>query len=324
MQLVEKQPIWKHNVYNGVAINKGNITILRDAWPLAEGWYALIMTFKFVLTNTTGTTAISEGLLNILKDIMLKTDYDGIIFKGNGRQLVRRAQIQAGTLPYFDTTSVTAGTYYVQVPFFFANPRSQRPEDTILNTARYKNIELHVTAGDVSDLMSSVGDSVVTITADISLIRTALPLDTSNAPIYLPYVMGLPPVDPNVQQYIDIEKNLDMAVRNFLIFTTNSATGGIPCSGTPASNVLKNLTVYDNFNTPFRNIPINQLIYENKQQYQLETALTGVVCVDFMPNDSNFSAYVTGNKAVLQLQWTNDTLSTSQVTAMIDGVKRMK
>jgi len=324
IQVVNKQAIWKHNVYNNVAINKGSITVLRDAWPLSDGWYMMMLTLKIVLTNTTGTTAISEGFVNLLKDIMLKTDYDGIIFKGNGRQLIRRAQKLIGTLPFFDTTTVTAGTYYVHLPIHFANPTAQRPEDTILNTARYKNIELHITAGNVADIMSSVGDSAITLTMDISIQKTQGPIDASNAPIFLPYLMGLPPVNPASQQYIDIEKNLDMALLDLMLYTTNSATAGVPTSGTPASNVLKNVTLYDNFNMPFRNIPFDQLCKDNKHQFSLENAITGVAIMDFAPNDSNFSGYTTGDKSVLQVQWENDTLSTSQVTAFIDGLKRMK
>jgi len=324
MGIVTKQPIWKQSVYNQVAINKSAITILRDAWPLAEGWYTMLITLKIVLTNTTGTTAISEGFLNLIKDIMLKTDRDGIIFKANGRQLIRRAQKVLGTLPQFDTTTVTAGTYYIHLPIHFANPSAQRPEDTILNTARYKNIELHITAGNVADIMTTVGDSAVTLTADISLVRTQFPVDQMNAPIFLPYLMGLPPVDPAVQQYIDIEKNLDMAIIDLSLFTTNSATAGVPCSGTPTDTVLNLITLYDNFNMPFRNIPFNQLQKDNKHQFQLESFIAGMAILDFAPNDSNFAGYMTGDKAVLQAQWTNGTLSTSQVTAFIDGLKRIK
>lgn len=326
MALPLKFPVQKVNLVTNFPLTQGGVTIINTPFPLGEGYYTLLMDFKLVLTHGTGATPRADALLRALRDIMFKTDRDGIIFKAPARSLFRRATKIMGTRPYQDTFAAASATYFVQVPFHFANRRARRPEDTLLDTSRYRGIELHILLGSLADMLATVGTDTGVFTVDVSLEKTLYAVDATNAPIMLPYVMGTPAVIPDATTYMDIEKNPDMGMLDFSLFASNTNviagipySGDDPVAGTPV--LTGSVSIYDNFGYPFRNIPAHQLQKDNKVKFSLETIELGMHVFDFIEDASALSAYATGDKSVLQVQWSAATAS-SQVVGLIDGVKR--
>jgi hypothetical protein len=325
MSVPVKYPTIIQNVVTALALTKGNPVTIQDKFPKGPGYYAMLLGFHITFTNTTGTTPLAQALLNFLKNINFKSDKEGVVVNGNGMTLWERAHKVNGTLSYQSTLAATAGTYDVYIPINFANPALRRPEDLILDSARTTQFDLSVTCGDVADLLSSVGDSVITaVTMDVNIVTTVGPVNASTAPIAVPYMNIVGPVDPSVMQYLDIERNVDLAVLDLTVITANSVTAGIPASGTLADTVLTSLQFEDNFAIPFRSIPFIGLTVKNKLDYQYETKKTGVAIIDFTQDGSLYSSYPTGNKARAQITWVNKTLSTSAVTAFLDGWKKLK
>lgn len=319
-----KFPAFKHNIVTGHSLNVGSPNKIRDPFPLGEGWYRLLLHFTITLANTTGTTPITDGLLKFIKNIQLKCDFDDLIVNACAKALYLRSLRLWNQGPFYDAASATAGVYHVFIPIDFANRRMRRPEDTILNTARYRSVELSITLGTVADILSVVGDSAVTVTLNATVEKSQFPVDTTNMPIMLPYIVEMPPVNPTNQQYIDIERSPDLAILELIAMSQNSATAGESFTGAGANTVITSLAIEDNKLSPFRSIPFLDLHYDNRQKLQLATDIAGLMVFNFCEDDSIASAYPTGDKSLLRFKWTNDTLSTSQISMLMDGVKVMK
>ncbi len=314
----------KTNVVTGAALTKSGTTVFRDQFPLGQGWYVLDLIFHFALTVGTGTGAIVEGTLNILKNIQLKTDIDGLCVNVPGRALYRMAQYFNHTAPILTTLAATDGTYHVHIPLTFCLPFMKRPEDSLLDTARYRGVELYITLGNETDLLTTPGTAAVVSTVDINIVHTAELLAAKARPIVYPYYSFYAPVNPANQTYIEIEKSPDFALGSAFLFAANSATAGVPFNGTASDNTLKTLQLETQAEHLVRAVPAIALQARAKLDRHLETWPTGWYVMDFLKDGSVMSAIATGDKSKLQLNWVNDTLSTSQVTAAVHGFRQLK
>lgn len=313
------------SVVTGKTITLNGTTILRDEFPLGQGWYTLDLVFNMLLDINSSTGAITEGELNIIKNIQLKTDIDGLCYNLPGRAIYRINQILNGTAPAKNSIAAADGTYRVHLPLYFALPNLVRPEDTILDTARYRNIELYITYGGVADLFTSVNaDTVLTVTLDVNIKHTEGIILDGGGPIVYPYFGYNPPINPSSQTYIDLEKNPELALAMAFLFSGNSVTAGVPFHGTANDSVLSALSMETESEFLFRSVKAYHLQFENKGKYQAESWPTGWYVIDFVKDGSIFSAISTGDKAKLQINWVNDTLSTSGVNAAILGLKQLK
>ena len=320
-----KAPTIIQNVYTAQALIKGNPFTFPDKFPKGPGYYELLVAIYVTFTNTTGTTPLTDALKKFIKNVNFKSDKEGVIINACGVELWDRAEKCGGSLSFQDTLAATAGTYSIFFPIHFASPIMRRPEDTLVDSRRTTQFDLSISCGDVADLLSSVGDSAITaITADISVVQSVGPVNASNRPKAVPYVMNVGPFDPATFTAIDIERNVDLAINDLTVYTCNSATAGVPCSGTLADTVLKSLQFEDNFAIPFRAVPWRQLTVKNKIDYQYSAKHVGSAQIDFTMDGSIYSAYPTGGKSRCQITWVTQTLSTSGVTALIDGWKTLK
>lgn len=312
-------------VVQGKALNMNGQTIIREDFRLGEGWYLLLLELVLTTTNTTGTGAISEGELNILKSINFRTDKDDMIYNNlNGRSLYRLAHILQGVAPAKDAIAATAGTYKVLLPMLFANPQLMREEDTILNTARYKNCELIINMGGIADLLTSVGDGAVTASINISVVRTQALLEEDELPVARPYFATTPQINPATLQYIDLEKSPDLALLGLLAFAANSVTSGLNFSGTPANTVITDIQLEDSYGFPVRKQPFSLGQAASKQEFGIESMPAGWYPIWLAKDRSILSAYPTGDKSKEQINWTNVTLSTSGINAVYIGIKEFK
>lgn len=320
-----RKPFRLQSVVTGKALNLGSLTSLVSEFPLGEGWLMMLLTFNLTLTVGTGTTPIVDGEKTIIKNILVKTDKDGIIANIAGLGAFRMAQFQMQCSPYSDAIAATSATYRTQIPLIFANPQLIRPYDSILDTKRYNTIELYVTYGTVADLLSTVGTATIAATMDVQIVKTEKPLGTGQKelPVVKPYIASYPPVDPNVLQYIELEKASDLAVAHWMACCRNSATGGVPFSGVSADTIITAWSFEDNLGFPLQSIPHYDLQYFTKIEQKMETAPVGWIWYNFVKDGSIFSGYKTGDKSKVRVSWVNGTLSTSGVTIGLWGLRQL-
>lgn len=313
------------NVYLGTALNVGNKITLSKEFPLAKGWYKLNAVIKLILTNTTGTTPKSEGELLVIKNILLKTDKNEILFNGPGRMAFRTAQYRTGMAPQKDAISATAGTFAVHLPFLFVENDFFRPNDSIVDSGRYKSITMEITMGTVADLLSTVGDSAITATIDLEIEHTAGILPAQAQPILYPSYFALSPIDANIQQYMDIDKAQDLAIKRLMVFTGTSLTAGAAFTGTPSDSVIADFDIrdQDRFYKQSKTWAIaKQDTLEDKIR---DTLPTGLVVIDFTKDNSALSSLYTGNKSMLRLIWRNASGVGSGygVSVMVEGLRAL-
>jgi len=311
-------------VFRGKPIAQNSILTVSSDFPLGSGWIKMILRVNHVLTNTTGTTPKSEGELSIVKGISFRTDKGERLYSNiGGRALYRYNQAKSRTAGVKDAISATAGTFRTDFELYFADPQSLRPYDTILDTARYRSVELAIQIGGVADFLSVVGDSANTTTVDcyIEIVEGALPAGAK--PLFFHEVSNVSPVNPASATVLDLEKASNLSLKRLFIGTHNSATAGVPFSGTPTANVVSEFSLETSAAIPFRNLPADVVNRINKLDYQLESAVTGLFILDLVKDGSNRSALFTGELSRLQLKWVNDTLSTSQVSAFTESLRNL-
>jgi len=327
LQGQRKTPTQRKYVFNQVSLNNASPTILGGAAPFPFGqiYKTMFLEFYLTLANTTGTGAIAEGELSIVKNILIKTDKHDILVNASGRSLFYRARKVMRTTPYKDAIAVTAKTYKISIPIHFSNKQLRRPDDTGLDTAGVSSLDLQVTMGDVGDLLGSVGDAVVTCKLNVTVEKTLYGADASNMPIMQSYIVDLPPVDTASLQYFELEKTMSLGLLDIMAFTTDAALAGSKFSGTPANDVVASWNFEDNIRQVFQNITGDNIQFDNKDEYELETLPTGQYIFTFAKDKSVWSAYPVGGKSRVQLNWINGANVTTplQVTALIDGVKTL-
>lgn len=313
------------NVFTGKALNNGALNSINEGFPLGEAWLRLILRLNIVLTNTTGTTPISEGELSLLKALTLKTSMGEIIYNAvPGRPLYRLDEIKTGTPGVKDAISATAGTFRVQYNLWFVDPLLIRPEDFLLNSIRYNRIQLDLLMGTIADLLGTPGDGAITVTADLYVERIRGILPKEVGPVEYTEVSCPSPVNPSSQQFMDIERSNDLAIKRMMVFAQNSATIGTPFSGTPADTTIDKIGFDTDRGELFNKVFWRMLNSQNKLDYRLASAQTGIALIDFCKDGSKMSAVSGGGFARFRIFWDNGTLSTSQVSCAMEGFRPLK
>lgn len=311
--------------FQSKALTLGGQTPFQTEFPLGEGWLALLLRLNVVFVVGTGTTALAQAMARYLTNVLIDTDRDGIIVNAPGRALFQRAIDLEGTVPQADVAFAAAnGTYDLNLMIHFADPRLTRPEDTILDTSRYNRVRLTVTTGGVANLLGTVGTSSIT-SANLSceIIRYRGVLPEGLQPTFIPYLVNTPTIDPNTQQFIELERSADLAYKRIALFTSNVSGSW---QGNADEAVLATVSIEDQDGFAGWNQRLDaQIQAHNKGLYGLETAQAGRRVHDYIGTGySILQSEFSGNKSKYRVTWTNDTPAGTFVHGFIDGVKTKK
>ena len=288
------------------ALTVNGRTVFTDQFPMGEGWYRAMLRIGLVVTIGTGSGAIAEGELLIIKNILLRTDRGETLCNLPGRAIFKIAVSKANTLPRKDAIAAATATYFIDIPIFFVDQTMFRPEDTILDTARYNSVTLDIQMGGVADLFTTVGTSSLTMTLDFEIERTKgiLPPEAQPA-MHINYEFA-PPIDANSSTTIELTRAPDLAYKRLYVHECSAGSSGVPFSGANADDVknLESIRDQNNFIVQER---IHEMIQnQNKLDYSLEAVLAGSTITDFVRADGSLiTALMTGDKTRLQYTWTN-------------------
>lgn len=321
-------------VIDGSALTVNGQASFSKEFPMGEGWFAMYLTIYLAFTVGTGTTPIAEGELNIVKNVLLRTDRGEILCNLPGRAIWKIAALKNGALPYKDAIAAATATYAVHLPIYFCDPEGGhsmlRPEDTIVDTSRYNSVSLAITLGGVADLLSTVGTSSLTATMDVEIERTFGRLPGTKAgeggkPVAHINYDFRPPVDANSTQNIEIEKSSDMSLKRIYLHTGASGVAGVPWSGTNSDTRLDVLQIKDQNRFIEKDRNFNNVQYQNKLESGLESVLTGVVCFNFVKDRAITSALATADKSVLQMTFTQETAAALNICTLTqEAIRSLK
>mgnify|MGYP000160610054 CR=1 FL=1 len=317
------------NIVTGEPLTVNGKKVLSDPLPVGEGWYRMHIRINEIFVVGSGTTPITNGELNFIKNVLFKTDRGEIICNLPGRALFRIASFKAGVAALRkDAIAAASATYAVNLPIYFADHYRvmDRPEDTILNTRRYSSMTLEVSLGTVADLLTTVGTSSVTATVDIEVVRTKGLLPEKGGPIGVIAYDFRNPVDANTLQFILLERAQDLAYKRLYVHSCTSGTAGVPFAGTDSDAIQNIVSIKDQSGFLIKD-RIHRMIQESNQcDYEFESIQTGVECHDFVQEGSIQAALVTAGKSLLQYQWTNQggVGASSIITVVTEGVRSIK
>lgn len=321
------------NVISGAAMNINGQTTFSKEFPMGEGWYKMMLRIGISVVIGTGTTPIAESELLFIKGVMLKTDRGELLCNLPGRALYKIAVIKAGSPPRKDAMAAATAVYYVNLPIIFVDWRTVRPEDTVLDTSRYSSVSLQITLGTVADLFTVVGTSSVTATLDCEIERSygPLPFPDENGngggkPLFHISYDYRPPVDASVNLYIDLERSPDMSVKRYYVHSGTAGTAGVPFSGANSDAIQSVINLKDQNRFIQKDRAHAMIRDHNKDQYSLESVLTGIEVFDFIRDGSLASALATADKSVLQYAWTNQggVAALSIVTCVAEMIRTLK
>lgn len=310
------------------ALTIGGLTRLSREFPLGEGWHKLMARLQLNFTVGTGTTAISEGELGIIKSVRIVTDRGEILYNSvPGRILYRIDQVKTGTAAPKDAIAASTAVYTVYLNLWHVDPLLHVPEDSILNTARYSSLTFEITMGTVADLLGTPGTSSVTATLDMYVERSRGRLPKPIWPRFFQEI-GLiaNPVDASVLQTFPLERSADLGYKRLFLFSTAPyVAAGSPVSGPYVNTILNDITVDIDSGNAIDAVLADVVQRENKQFYSLEAVATGVFALEFLKDRSLKSGVYSGDKSRLNLKWTNQSLPGSpQVTAAYEAVRPLK
>jgi len=317
------------NLVTGNSLTPNGKTVISDPLPVGEGWYRMHLRINEIFVVGTGTTPITEGELHFIKNILFKTDRGEIICNLPGKALYKIGGIKAGVAALRkDAIAAASATYSVNLPIYFADHyRSMdRPEDTILDTKRYSSMTLEVSLGTVADLLTTVGTSSVTATADIEVIRTKGLLPKQGQPVGVIAYDFRNPVDASSLQFIFLERAQDLVLKRLYVHSCTGGTAGVPWAGVNSDAIQNVVQIKDQSGFIIKD-RIHRMIQESNQvDYQLESILTGVEVHDFVQEGSIQAALLTGGKSLLQYIWTNQggVGANSIITPASEGVRSLK
>lgn len=294
------------NVMRTTALTVNGRSVFSDVFPMGEGWYRAMLRVGIVVTIGTGTGAIAEGELLIIKNILLRTDRGETLVNLPGRAIFKIATIKGQTVPRKDAIAAASATYFVDLPIYFIDPMMFRPEDTILDTSRYNSISLDIQMGTVADLFTTVGTSSITLTLDFEVERTKgiLPPEAQPA-MHINYEFTAP-IDANSATTVELTRSPDLAYKRLYVHECSAGSSGVPFSGANADDVKNIESVRDQNNFIVQERIHEQIQNQNKNDYSLETVLAGITVTDFVRADGSLiTALMTGDKTRLQYTWTN-------------------
>jgi hypothetical protein len=311
-------------VFRGQTINNGGTTYFGKEFALGEGWIGLHGIFNIALTIGSGSGAISEGELQIIKGITLKTD-KGEILANNapGRLLHYLSAIKQKVVPVKDAIAASTATYRVPFDIWFSDKRlgTKEKHTTVLDTSRYSQIQMIVNFGTIADLLTVPGSASIAVTLDMyySRFKGKVPFKT----LMYNTIGVFPPEDPTSQQYVDLERSANLAYKNLLVFASTGSTSGVPFSGTPSDAVISDMDLEATERFEIQ----NNLWQFLQRRGQAENGLTSIPAGwSFLSwvngSRSNRTALPSGGQSRLKVAWRNGSLpSTPQVTVGYEGLR---
>jgi hypothetical protein len=333
-----QNPLEVVEVFKNKSMTPGSPLTVDTNFPMDGLWHRMDLTFRLALTQTTGSGIFVNALPKFFKSISLSSGNTNFIRNVSSYPLYRLATFQNGGIAPQKTSenTTTATTYSMHLPILFADPLADFPNDTAIDARRHKteNFKLEILPGTIANWLNTVGDGAVVLSADCTIA-----VEKGNLPPIGDVKNGMPaayreisqpgPIDPSSTPLMNFERNRDYFLRRVFVQAANGATLGTPWSnaygtGTGTNTTLTDLYIESQVRRHMSQRPEQNIRWDNASVYGLSTPLTGEYLFDFIEKGSNRASFPTDPEVFTQLLlgWTNNTLSTSQISVCIDGMRK--
>lgn len=285
-------------------------------FPLGELWYAMhlrIAATATIAASPVGGVAYEDPLLELINNIRLEVDRDGVLVNAPGKALYAKGWIDKGTAPNMDEASFAANTaaayaMSVHIPIYFADPRALRPEDTALATDRYSSMQLSIGTGAGADMLSTAhssggGITLSAMTCDVEIEKAQGPIRENGYPVAVQKLqLEGSAIDTSATTVYALQRSPKRAIKRLYNFCSNLGVSARPFSGNGNTATLNTLAVESDQKAHDQNRRASQIRDDNKQAYGVETLMAGLHIFDYVRDASLLSALATGDKARLEVQ----------------------
>lgn len=292
-----------------------------------RGWAFGLVEILFTLVVGTGTGAKSEGELLLTKNLAFETDIDKESHNAPGRAFYRYGQFAQSVAGTKDAIAAANGDYRVQYPIFWADLLSKAPHETMFDARRYDQAQLRVQLGTVADLLTTPGTAAISAAScTITALKTNFDLSSNWAPRFYRYFKGLAAVN-HTDLAQKIRRVADLRLRRLFYLLAQSATAGVPFSGTPVDTGVTNVKFDIGSNYEMNAIPRRQLSDDNNRYYKLIGGRpTGWHMLDFMPEGDSDESLILHPGAVTKADflWETDDATATTVNTLMDCHQTLK
>lgn len=293
-----------------------------------QGWYQGRVRLLNSLTIGTGAGPVSEGELRFLRQLYLRTNRGEVVLDSvSARAMYKLAALLFGAPPRKDAIAAANGSYFINIPFCFADPRLLRPEDLILDTNRYESLKFEMTTGPLTDLFTAPGTATTSLFADLELERSRERWNSEQSPPmgFVQYQQR-GPVDVTNDTEVQLEAAPDLSIMRILVGTHTSGVSGQPFQGANSDAVIDRLKLTNGDEEVVPERVWEMVQEENKNDFGMESILTGYALFDFVSDGSIKSALYTGDKPNLRLRWVNKSgvAAGYHVSVLVQGYRRLK
>lgn len=330
-------PHERRTVLQALPLPAGSVTTLTNIFPLdGTGYYRI----RLVLRGTVAAIVApwAEGMYRWIKGVTLKTARGEVLYNNvPGMALYFLNAFLDHHTPQHDKLLAAGAATVAVLDLPLAMPFLARPEDTVLDSGRYSNLELQITTGTLADLSAAAAvDWTAPPTLDVEIIETlsALTADGKSKPYAHPYVTTYPLIHANVQTFWNLESSPDLVLFGF--FIANHDATGIPfCEAAAGSDTLENVVFQDNVRTwinnqrqaSFRNDRHELCPYDwygiTTVATEIPTGLVGKYPYFFVKNGSFKEVYPTKKQSQIRLSFTNPT-GTDEADLCVFGMRALR
>ena len=306
------------------------VTTFTNIFPLDGcGWSKIRLIFS--TTTSAMVTTFADGIYRWIKGITLRTSRGEVLYNNvPGMAMYRFNSLINHSHPWHDPHPAAGGVACAVLDIPFCMPFLNRPEDTILDTGRYSNLELQITTGIVQDFLAAASvaqTAVVTMGIEIESTLAALVEDGTSKPFALPYVSTYPNIATATRLNWDLESSLDLGLFGFFLHFSDvlaNAMGAVPFCSPAAGGVdnYTNVTLRDSVRTWINLLPHEtfendrEILCPPKKYYfpdvthipgwtdQIPTTAVGLYPYFFIQNGSINEVYPTAKKSLINLSFT--------------------
>ena len=334
-----RYPYEKQTIIAGQVVPWAGVTTISREFPLGMGYKTIRLIINAGFDWTNSTVNDRHALYNVLNSVNLKTSAGEVIYNMvPGRAIYEMNGLFNHVMPNHDILIGADATYRAVLDLPLCFPFLDRPEDTILDTKRYSNLELQLVWGSGLDCVSELTGETFTPTLDVEVIRTMAPLsgEKSAQPNFIPYFTTLP-MQVVTTNYWNIESALDFNILGFYIKC--GATGQTKPFNCDGVDHLTSVSLRDSVHIWLDTILARSMREEWNQRVHFDPtniyiatpaateqiAWPGLGCYPhfFVQDGSINEAFPTGGKSQIQLSVVDGT-ATDLIQGLIFGYRAMR
>jgi hypothetical protein len=322
----------KQKVFLGKSIGNSETLTISDGFPIGGFIRKLMLHFHLSMTHSSESGAVTDGELLFLKRIRFFSNKQEQFIDSCARALYYFTKFKHHTASSKDAIAAASSAVYdvyLEIPFNKISGNNKN--DCVIDTRRYGvgGLTLEMQIGALADMFSTTTGATCDVTVDCYVEtenageNSALPLPgQAGYPIFYPTLYSLPGFNIESQTELNIPHTNGLGLKGLVLMAGTSGSA-VPWVGT-LSNAVVSTTELRTDKGSIQDIsPWKMTVAENKVDYEMETAATGIVYFNFTKHGSLQELIASKDYSQITASLVVGTASTSFIHSLVEGVKTL-